>query len=275
MSFPVPDAYSADSADAQRDERKRQASPPSSFYAQSQAILTAVRYMDPLHSGYAGAAGKHKVRMWSAIFAQLMATFEFTMKDFLAQTLDATHIYDDHAKGWSWLRIDVPTVMATREGSGRLGAVLIHPLLGWQTPETLNTRYRDVYKREPVAAHELRTLRDLWIVRHSVAHNGGIVTGPDARRLRQTSLADQPVRIDLDYLEAAASFLRKIVARLSSTVGESLLATWFADASTGAWSSDEVDYSRLKTLTTLVTSRSRELPPVDEATYLTDLARFH
>jgi len=56
MAFPVPSANTVASSDAQRDERKRQSSPPSFFYAQSQGILTAVRYFDPLHSGYAGAA---------------------------------------------------------------------------------------------------------------------------------------------------------------------------------------------------------------------------
>src|SRR4051794_32755946 len=132
VAFPVPEASTAASADAHRDERKRQASPPSSFFAQSQAILTAVRYFDPLHSGYAGAAGKHKIKMWSALFVQLMAAFEFAMKDFIAQTLDATHVYDDDVKKWSWLAIDLSTVMATREGLTRLGAMLIHPIPGWQ-----------------------------------------------------------------------------------------------------------------------------------------------
>jgi hypothetical protein len=42
--------------------------------------------------------------------------------------------------------------MSTREGLIRLGAVLIHPLQGWQTPETLNGRYHDVYRLEPVAS---------------------------------------------------------------------------------------------------------------------------
>jgi len=191
MAFPIPESTSTDSADARRDEQKRQSSPPSSFYAQSQALLTAVRYFDPLHSGYVGAAGKHKARMWSALFVQLMATFEFAMKDFIAQTLDATHIYDDDIKNWKWLQIDVPSVMATREGLTRLGAVLIHPLLEWQVPETMNGRYQDVYERQPIANDELTPLRDLWIVRHSVAHNGGLVTQADARRLRDMSLAGQ------------------------------------------------------------------------------------
>src|SRR4051812_10378804 len=100
MSFPVPDASSTESNDAQRDESKRQASPPSYFYAQSQAIMTAVRYFEPLDSGYPGAARKHKNRTRSALFVQLMASFEFAMKDFLAQTIDVTHIYDDDVKKW-------------------------------------------------------------------------------------------------------------------------------------------------------------------------------
>jgi hypothetical protein len=274
MPFPLPDAYTSASADAQRDERKRQASPPSSFYAQSQAILTAVAYFDPLHSGYAGAAGKHKNRMWSSLFVQLMAAFEFAMKDFIAQTLDATHIYDDNVKNWVWLQIDVPTVMATREGLVRLGAVLIHPLQGWQTPETLNSRYKNVYNREPVASSEIQSLRDLWIVRHSVAHNGGIVTPPDARRLRDTSLADQQVRIDFEYLGDATRFLREIVNRLSTLVGPSLIQKWVREAASRSWTSDQLDYSRIKLLTTCVESRARELPTVDEAMYDADIGAY-
>lgn len=273
MPFPIPDATSADSADVERDERKRQTSPPSSFYAQSQAILTAVRYFDPLHSGYAGTAGKHKNKMWSALFVQLMAAFEFTMKDFIAQTLDVTHVYDDDVRSWSWLQIDVPTVMSTREGVTRLGAVLIHPLPGWQVPETMNARYQNVYRRAPIAGDEVATLRDLWIVRHSVAHNGGFITQPDARRLRDTSMAERQVRIDLEYLENTAEFLRTIVGRLESVVGPSLLEKWFREASARAWERDESDYCRLKVLTSYVQSRRKEVPSPDEAAYLADLAR--
>lgn len=184
MPFPVPSASGAESADARRDEEKRRRSPPSSFYAQSQAILTAIRYFEPLDSGYAGTAQKHRNRTRSALLVQLMAAFEFTMKDFIAQTIDATHVYDEAARGWDWLKIDVPTVMSTREGFTRLGAVLIHPLGGWQTPETMNSRYMQVYGRRPIAGVEVSQLRDLWIVRHSIAHNAGFVTEADARRLR-------------------------------------------------------------------------------------------
>lgn len=274
MPFPVPDPSTSESADSQRDERKRQASPPSSFFAQSQAIRNTVDYFEDLHSGYPGTARKHQNRTRSALFVQLMASFEFAMKDFIAQTLDATHVCDDSATEWPWLQLDVPTVLSTREGFTRLGAALIHPLLGWQVPETMNSRYQDVYSRQPIAGDELTPLRDLWLVRHSIAHNGGFVTQPDARRLRSQTLADRQVLVDKAYLEEATTFLRGIVSRLETLVGPVLLEMWFNSAAAGTWDRDEVEYSRIKLLTTYVQSRPRELPDIDEATYAADLATY-
>lgn len=203
-----------------------------------------------------------------------MASFEFAMKDFLAQTLDATHIYDDDAQQWGWLQLDVATVLGTREGLGRLGAVMIHPLQGWQTPETMNSRFKDVFDREPIAGDEIQPLRDLWIVRHSIAHNGGVVTAPDARRLRSPQLADKQVLIDLDYLEAAADLLRGIVQRLETVIGVALITRWFNEGATGSWDRDEDAYGPIKLLTTFVQSRPAELPQVDEAMYLADQANL-
>jgi len=274
MSFPTPSISAVESADAHRDEAKRQASPPSSFYAQSQAILTGVRYFEPLHSGYGGAARKHKNRAWSALLVQLMAAFEFTMKDFLAQTLDITHIYDDEITKWDWLELNIAAVLGTRDGSGRLGAVLVHPLMGWQTPETMNARYQEVFERQPIASDEVVALRDLWIVRHSIAHNGGVVTAPDARRLREPSLTNEQILVDLDYLERATDFLRQIVERLESVVGKALLKRWFSEAAAGSWTTDESVYRPLKLLTTYVKSRPSELPEIDEAVYLADREQF-
>lgn len=274
MPFPIPEPSSTESADARRDEDKRLRSPPSSFYAQSQTILTAVRYFEPLNSGYEGTAQKHRNRLRSALFVQLMAAFEFAMKDFIAQTIDATHIYDDEVKGWTWLSLDLVSVMSTREGAGRLGAILVHPLAGWQTPEVLNGRYKDIYQREPIASAEIPQIRDLWIIRHSVAHNGGFVTRPDARRLRSTALRERQVLIDLPYLEGTAELLRGIVARLESVVGPALLRKWFSAGAAGDWTQDKEDYQRLKLLTTYVRSRPQELPAVNEAMYLSDLAAY-
>jgi hypothetical protein len=122
------------------------------------------------------------------------------------------------------------------------------PLGGWQVPETMNSRYREIFDRQPIAADEIPSLRDLWIVRHSIPHNGGFVTQPDARRLRTHTLAEKQVLIDLDFVQQATTFLRTIVGRLESAVGPSLLRKWFQDAATGVWAHDQIDYLRLNFL---------------------------
>lgn len=245
-------------------------SPPSSFFAQSQAILLAVTYLEPLHSGYPGAANKHKNRMRSSFLVQLMAAFEFTMKDFIAQTLDVTHIYDESASTWSWLQLNVSQVLSTRSGLGRLGGVLVHPLLGWQTPEVMNRRYQDVYEREPIASDELNTLGRLWVIRHSISHNGGVVSAADAARLRTPQLTDQQLLIDEQFLISATYFLREIVRRLSTVVGESILSRWFREGATSTWQGDEETYIRIKQLVACEERRASAIGVAVEADYLRD-----
>jgi hypothetical protein len=106
MPFPVPAPSTVFSTDVVRDETKREKSPPSSFYAQSQGIWLAAEYFEH-RGGYAGVAIKHRLRIRSALFAQLMSSYEFAVKDFLAQTLDATHIFDEDVGKWDWINVDV------------------------------------------------------------------------------------------------------------------------------------------------------------------------
>lgn len=274
MAFPIPDPVMVYSSDAQRDEEKREASPPSSFFAQSQGLLLAVQYFENLNSGYQGTAIKHMNRIRSALFAQLMANFEFSLKDFLAQTLDVTHIFDAEVSGWKWIEIDVTKVLSVREESAKIGALLIHPLLGWQEIKTLNSRYQDVFGKPIVRPNEEQTLGDLWIVRHSVAHNGGFVTRPDARRLRSAPLADRPLLIDGTYLESAIWFLRGIIERLETDMGPVLLRRWFRLASARDWSQDQEFYRPVKRLTLYVQSRNQSLPAVEKSDYDADLALY-
>lgn len=100
------------------------------------------------------------------------------------------------------------------------------------------------------------------------------MTAPDARRLREASLAERQVLIDVDHLEQAVTFLRRIVQRLEAVVGRALLKRWFDEGSAGAWSADADAYKPLKALTTYIQSRPQELDDADEAMYLADRARY-
>ena len=47
-SFPIPGAYTSESADIQRDEAKRRASPLSFFFAKTQALRTRTEMKGPV-----------------------------------------------------------------------------------------------------------------------------------------------------------------------------------------------------------------------------------
>jgi hypothetical protein len=83
VTFPIPDKYLSEAADVARDERKRRVSPPSFFFAQTQALLLSAGYFKNdrlVTSARGGVANKHRNRIRSALFGQVMASFEFCIK---------------------------------------------------------------------------------------------------------------------------------------------------------------------------------------------------
>ena len=154
------------------------------------------------------------------------------------------------------VKVDLRTVLATRQGTGRIGSVLIHPLLGsHDTQRHQQALSRRVEEADRLRSQERQTLRDLWIVRHSVSfHNGGFVTEPDARRLRSAPLTNKPLLIDSEYLEAATGFLRGIVGRLNTIIGPVVIKHYFERAAARDWTQDQTSYTRLKLITTYVES---------------------
>jgi hypothetical protein len=187
MPFPIPEKYSSEAADVARDEAKRRVSPPSFFFAQTQALFLSAEYFknDRLQpSARGGVANKHRNRIRSALFGQVMASFEFCIKDFIAQVIDSSDVFDEAIHRCKWIDVDKSRVLAQRDVAGSVGALLIHPLLGWHDTDELNKRFEELFKYQLLDRDEAQKLRRLWIIRHSVAHNGGFVTHHDAYRLQ-------------------------------------------------------------------------------------------
>ncbi|MBX6386653.1 MAG: hypothetical protein IRZ07_27370 [Microbispora sp.] len=270
-TFPIPDAYASESADIQRDEEKRRASPPSFFFAQTQALKLAANYfrnsrLQPSARG--GVAAKHRHRIHGALFGQVMAAFEFCLKDFIAQIIDRTDMYDDRILGCSWIGVDVSRVLARRGSTGGVGGLLIHPLLGWHNAEQVNQRYKELFDHPLLATDEdARTLDRLWILRHSVVHNAGFVTGHDAYRLSAPSLSERAVRIDGEFVSETVDFLRSIVLRIESPTGTGVVRRWLETRAVGRWEDDEEVYRALRHVTCAAQSRTQELPAVTREMY--------
>jgi hypothetical protein len=274
MTFPIPVSYSSEAEDIARDEKKRTASPPSFFFAQSWGLVLAANYFKDarLAKGYSAVAAKHRQRIQSATFGQLMAAFEWCLKDFFAQVIDATDLFDGDIEEAKWIELEKSRVLAQRTASASIGAILIHPTQGWHDTETVKKRYGAFFSASPVSNADAEVLDRLWILRHSVVHNAGFVTNHDAYRIRAHTLSERAVKIDGEFLEATWDFLTGIVRKLGKPVGSAVMERWLRERSTGVYADDELEYRRLKLALTVVESRNKELPEIDETTYDEDRA---
>ena len=272
-SFPVPEAYTSEAADIERDESKRQSSPLSFFFARGWGVVLAANYfIDERLTGSPGVARKHRHRIQYAAFGQLMAAFEWCIKDFIAQLVDATDLLDEKIEAARWINVEKSRVLASREASASAGAMLIHPTQGWHDTSNLNGRYTELFQHAPLPKGEVETLERLWLLRHSVAHNAGFVTNHDAYRMRAPSLSQKSVKIDGLFLESTWTFLGNVVRRLDVPIGASVVHTWCKQEAIGDFGQDQLVYTRLKHITTAIESRSQPLPVITAADYAADLA---
>jgi hypothetical protein len=279
MPFPIPERYTSEAADIARDERKRRVSPPSFFFAQTQALLLSADYFKDsrlVTSARGGVATKHRNRIRSALFGQLMASFEFCIKDFVAQVIDASDVFDDVVNRCSWINVDKSRILAQRDVAASVGAMLIHPLLGWHETDELNQRFQTLFEFQLLDKNEARTLQRLWIIRHSVAHNSGFVTHQDAYRLQAPTLREAAIAMDVDFLRETAAFLRSIVLKLEhgQPIGDRVIGEWIRKKATGSWPADKAVYSRVRAIVTVVKQRTQDLPTVTKGSYSADRKKF-
>lgn len=272
------EAWPYDAADLQREEEKRWYSPASFFFSQGQALVLAASYfrndrLTPQARG--GVARKHRHRVHLALFGQLLASLEYLFKDFIAQVVDVVDIYDEQIKKADWITVDAGHILSVRTARGTPGAMLLHPTMGWQNPKNVNARYSRLFEFSPIHASEIETLEQLWVLRHSVAHNAGFVTSHDAARAGMPHLSNEVAAIDDEFIREAFYFLCEIASRVAESVGDTVLIAWLksrVDAGKD-YKRDKQTYSLLKWLATYVDSRAQAIPRVLKGQYSDDWAR--
>jgi hypothetical protein len=153
--------------------------------------------------------------------------------------------------------------------------MLVHSTLGWHTPTTVNSRYQELFARQPISNAEQPTLERLWVLRHSVAHNAGFVIHYDASRIGSIGLAEHVANVDAEFIRQSFDFLRPIAARIASDVGDSVLIEWIRSIAPSGqdFVRDSATYIGLKKLATMVETRTRDLPTPTELQYHADFAR--
>jgi len=274
----LPARWTSDAADIAREERKREHSPSSYFFSQGRALVLAAQYFvdDRLVPGaHGGVAKKHRHRINLALFGQLMAAHEFLLKDFIASVVDTVPTFDEALMQAKWIQVDTSRVLSFRSASSTPGDILLHSTQGWFDPDTVNKRYKALFRYEPIASGEIPMLETLWILRHSVAHNAGFVGAHDAMRGSMPHLAGHVADIGPEFIEDAFLFLCEIARRIATVIGDRVLLDWLKTRVPAgkAYTRDNATYVALKHLATFVESRPSELPEFTEGDYLADFSR--
>lgn len=205
-----------------------------------------------------------------------MASFEYFLKDFVAKAIDATTNLDEKVRKEKWLDIDVDRVLANRSGMATVGSTLVHSTLGWHSPAQVNERYTRLFCRNAFTASEVEVLEKLWVLRHSVAHNAGMIIHYDATRIGDEMLADHAANIDSNFISESFDFLKPIARNICRECGANLFKLQFQPlhARGPDFTADMPSYSRLKPLSEFVESRTQELSRIDDPTYQVDFNTF-
>jgi len=277
VPFPEASAWNRDSADIARENTKRKDSPCSFFFSHGRSLVLAAEYFhDERLSAAArgGVALKHRHKIQLAIFGQLMAAFEYMLKDFIAKSIDASNIFDEKIKSQEWLSITTERVLSQRIAQSTIGSMLVHPTLGWHTPDTVNERYKAIFNVSPFDGEDLKKISILWILRHSVAHNAGFVTAHDSARINQSALSEKVVHLDEVFVKDTFDYLCSIATKLADSCGKSTLRQWLKSMKVYGpnWERDQNTYQAIKALGTYVNSRNQELQIFEVAAYNADWA---
>lgn len=280
MPFPDLNHWTRDTADILRENEKRKKSPTSFFHSQGRALCLAAEYFKDERlaaDARGGVAVKHRHKNQLAIFGQLMAAFEYMLKDFVAKSIDATSVFDEKIKQQDWLSVTTDRVLSQRVAQASIGSMLVHPTMGWHTPETVNTRFKNLFNCLAFGGTEIKTLNTLWIIRHSIAHNAGFVTAHDAARIGQPNLSEKVVDINAEFIAEAFDFLKHISNNIATTCGTSILKQWFKSKKEyGAdFTRDEIEFIKVKLLSTCVSSRTADLPIPTAIEYNADWQSFN
>lgn len=132
MPFPNLTPWTHATKDVLRESNKRQASPASFFCSHGQTLCLAAGYfVDERLSEAArgGVASKHRHKNQLAIYGQLMAAFEYMLKDFVAKAIVSTSAFDDKVKLQEWLSVTTDRMLMQRVVQTSIGATLVHPPL--------------------------------------------------------------------------------------------------------------------------------------------------
>lgn len=212
--------------------------PASTFLRESVHIADAInqcrrRFQKKKNQEFNKDAQDSIYRLGAAAFSSMMSHFETFERSLFAGVVEATQFLagfslEDCCKRLqkdSQLALDVNRLFAYRGISAPIGQLLADSLASWHSPIRVNGHFRALVPDfQLFGGAETEQLVILWQLRHSIVHTGNWLTHADAQKVPSLSaLADRPILLNDNFIEATARRLHGIVGRTTDLLGKKVL----------------------------------------------------
>jgi hypothetical protein len=201
------------------------------------------RLEEGAHGAYEAVADRHLAHLRRIVLGHLLQSFERFIKETAITCVDliAPYVFDDRFKEFN----AGGNVLAAHFVAGSVGKAMCESST-WFDLEEVNRRFRNILKPPFCEPNQLpamlfplsgaktanrdraETLSLLWQVRHTLAHNVGVMTGSDVAKLRilskQNIAANRLLEPTADDLRSVKRFLSETATWMNATVG-TLLAS--------------------------------------------------
>jgi hypothetical protein len=200
-------------------------------------------------------------RLGASTLAALMGHFELFQRYFFAGAFDATRLSPSFdirkccrtlEKNHS-LSVDLNMLSSYRGHLAKAGLLIADSLGGWSDPEAVNGYLQAVVdKVNFYSSADIKELRILWQLRHSIVHTAGSITRPDAQKVEGLGeFANRPIQLEPRFTEAVAKrfhkmlpasvaryekgFRASLTTQLSSSESAAIDALFKAETSRTSW----------------------------------------
>lgn len=129
------------------------------------------------------------------------------------------------------LQLDIAHLCAYRGQPAPIGQLIADSLMSWHSPEKVNLYVRAIARDLAFYSNDdIRIIKALWQIRHSMVHTGGWLTLPDAQKnVDFSGQGGKAIFFEDDFTEALVKALFKISISATRRLSVSLEAAIPAD----------------------------------------------
>jgi hypothetical protein len=170
-----------------------------------------------------------------AILPAIMGHFETYQKSLFAGMFDLT-VYSTTFKLERFIeklnngevKIDLTLLSAYRNIEiFSVGHIVADSLNGWHSPEKVNKHFEAFgFNYQFYSADDIKILKVLWQLRHSIVHTGGTLTLPDAQKVKNlNSFGNRNIAFEKNFIYEVSRKFHPIIKRSTEGIGQAFKNT--------------------------------------------------